>query len=117
MQLENRGLEDFKPGIYLHYKGILFEADHLMRDANDGNRVGVHYIGLNAEGAKDGPRYMIRTWEDWCAWVHRDGTVCDTHKDETCLETGDLVMRRFRYLGPFYVATMWDEKVIKNPKA
>ncbi len=105
------GLEDFKPGIYLHYKGRLYEADHLMRDANQGSRVGVHYVGLEIEGAKDGPRHLIRTWEDWSALVHDDGSVCDKHRDGKCVDSQEPIVARFRYLGPFYETKMRDEKV------
>jgi hypothetical protein len=87
MDLKHRKLENFRAGIYLHYKGDLYEADHLMRDANDGSRVGVHYVGLGTKGAKDGPRHMIRTWEDWNAVLHTDGLVCDNHKDGVCQDS------------------------------
>jgi len=106
MDLQNRKLDSFRPGIYLHYKGDLYEADHLMRDANDNSRVGVHYIGLGTNGAKDGPRHMIRTWEDWTVIVHKDGTICDRHRDSICLDTKNPVTPRFRYLGPFYKTEM-----------
>lgn len=109
MNLENLNLETFRPGIYRHYKGPLYEADHLIRDANDDTRVGVHYVGLVAEGAKDGPRHMIRTWHDWTAWVHDDGTVCERHDDSRCLDTQSMVTARFRYLGPYFEARMLNE--------
>lgn len=96
--------EDFKPGIYLHYKGSLYEAYHLMRDANDATRV--HYIGLELNGAKDGPRHLMRTWEDWNAKVHDDGTVCENYSNEKCLDEQGKIQCRFRYLGPFYKSTM-----------
>lgn len=99
--------DDFKPGIYLHYKkGDLYEADHLMRDANDGSRIGVHYIGLELDGAKDGPRHLVRTWEDWNARVHNNGTTCQNYHGEECLDGEGRVKQRFRYIGPFYTATM-----------
>lgn len=98
--------EDFKPGIYLHYKGILYEADHLIRDANDSSRVGVHYIGLELKGAKDGPRHLVRTWEDWNAMVHEDGTTCQNNDGKRCFDEQGEIKRRFRYLGPFYEASM-----------
>lgn len=98
--------DDFKPGIYLHYKGNLYEVDHLMRDANDATRIGVHYIGLELDGARDGPRHLIRTWKDWNAKVHDDGTICQNYSDEKCLDGHGNVRYRFRYLGPFYESTM-----------
>lgn len=99
--------EDFKPGIYLHYKkGDLYEADHLVRDANDASRIGVHYIGLELDDAKEGPRHLIRTWEDWNARVHEDGTTCENYGDETCLDQQGKVKHRFRYLGPVYKLSM-----------
>lgn len=110
MDLRHQELRNFRPGVYLHYKGNLYEADHLMRDANDASRVGVHYIGLGTNGAKDGPRHLIRTWEDWNAILHQDGTVCSRHKDNLCLETQQPVVPRFRYLGPFYKTNMLHRK-------
>jgi len=101
--------DDFRPGIYLHYKGGLYEADHLMRDANDVSRVGVHYIGLELSGANNGPRHLVRTWEDWNARIHEDGTVCENYRDEECLDAQGKVKRRFRYMGPFYESTMLDQ--------
>lgn len=98
--------DDFKPGIYKHYKGGLYEADHLVRDANDASRVGVHYIGLELAGAKDGPRHLVRTWQDWSAKIHDDGTTCENYKNEDCLDGQGKVNRRFRYLGPVYESTM-----------
>lgn len=108
MNLQDDVLRNFKPGIYLHYKGMLYEADHLMRDANDVSRVGVHYIGLELDGARLGPRHLIRTWEDWNATLHEDGTVCDNHEGDACLDTGKQTISRFRYLGPFYETQMRD---------
>lgn len=104
--MTTRQTDEFKPGIYLHYKGKLYEADHLMRDANYPERLGVHYIGLELEGAKDGPRHMVRTWEDWRAMVHEDGTKCDDFQDDKCQDTQQPVTPRFRYLGPFFEARM-----------
>src|ERR1700761_4311072 len=106
MYLEAEELQRFKPGIYLHYKGKLYEADHLMRDANDESRVGIHYIGLELDGAKDGPRHLIRTWQDCNARVHVDGTACKNYKENTCLDTKQPVTPRFRYLGPYYTSSM-----------
>lgn len=105
MELSNE-FRHFKPGIYLHYKGKLYEADHLIRDANDESRVGVHYIGLELDDAKEGPRHLVRTWEDWNAWVHADGTTCETYKNNKCLESQKKVTPRFRYIGPFYKKEM-----------
>lgn len=103
-------LEAFKSGIYLHYKkGDLYEADHFVRDANDASRIGVHYIGLELDGAKEGPRYLIRTWADWNARVHEDGTICENYADEICLDQQGKVKQRFRYLGPVYKSTMRSE--------
>lgn len=99
-------LSDFKPGIYRHYKGRLYEADHLMRDANDASRIGVHYIGLELDGAKDGPRHLVRTWEDWNANVHEDGTTCENYDNENCLDMAGKVKPRFHYLGPVYETVM-----------
>lgn len=97
---------DFKAGVYIHYKGGLYEADHLVRDANDSSRMGVHYVGLQLTGAKDGPRHLVRTWEDWNANVHKDGSVCDNSKDGSCLDSQKTILQRFRYLGPFYKSEM-----------
>lgn len=110
MDLSDVTLQNFKPGVYLHYKGKLYEADHLMRDANDESRIGVHYIGQELDGAKDGPRHLIRTWSDWRAMVHEDGSVCTSVQEGTC-EDGRLVAERFRYLGPFYVHSMSTDSV------
>lgn len=109
--MEDQALQNFRPGIYLHYKGRLYEADHLMRDANNESRVGVHYIGQELDGAKDGPRHLIRTWEDWKAIVHTDGTVCERYDNDICLDTKQAVAPRFRYLGPYYISEMRHEKV------
>jgi hypothetical protein len=111
MSLQNKKMEEFRSGIYLHYKGNLYEADHLMRDANDNSRVGVHYIGIGVSSAQDGPRHLIRTWQDWNAVVHKDGTVCNRYKNGSCLDTQKPVVLRFRYLGPFYMSKMLDEEV------
>lgn len=110
MDLLNSGLEEFKPGVYLHYKGRLYEADHLMHDANDESRIGVHYIGLELAESHEGPRYAIRTWEDWNGWVHKDGSTCPRYKDGACLDGEAQITPRFRYLGPFYQAAMLAEK-------
>lgn len=110
MNLQDKTLRDFKPGIYLHYKGRLYEADHLVRDANDASRVGVHYVGLELEGAKQGPRHLVRTWEDWTAMVHGDGSLCRRYKGKVCLDTSTSITSRFRYLGPFYEEKMLNER-------
>ncbi len=95
----------FLPGIYLHYKGQLYEAMHLAHDANYEDRVVVLYIGLQLDGAHDGPRHAIRSFEDWNTWVHQDGSICETMKNETCPD-GKPKAPRFRYLGPTYTSTM-----------
>ena len=112
MNLWDQELRNFKPGIYLHFKGNLYEADHLMRDANQDSRVGVHYIGLTTNGAREGPRHLIRTWEDWNAKLHEDGTVCDKNEDNKCSENQELLTPRFRYLGPYYETKMLDQELI-----
>lgn len=95
----------FRPGVYLHYKGQLYEATHLMHDANHEGRVVVHYIGLQLEGAHDGPRHAVRTLQDWNAYVHRDGSVCEVDSTGRCSDNLSTAPR-FRYLGSTYTSAM-----------
>lgn len=102
-----KNLESFQPGIYLHYKGHLYEAMHLVHDANDDTRIAVHYIGLQLQKAHEGPRHAVRSWQDWNAYVHRDGSVCtEVANGDICPETNEPVVPRFRYLGPAFEVSM-----------
>jgi hypothetical protein len=89
----------FRPGVYLHYKGQLYEATHLAHDANHDGRVVVHYIALQLDGAHDGPRHAVRSWDDWNAYVHQNGSICEGIEERKCSDR-QLIAPRFTYLGP-----------------
>jgi hypothetical protein len=103
--MDDQAYATFLPGIYLHYKRQLYEASHLAHDANYENRVVVHYIGLQLDGAHDGPRHAVRSWDDWNTYVHQDGSICEHLVNGICDEN-KAVTPRFRYLGPVYTASM-----------
>lgn len=111
-------LSEFMPGIYLHHKGHLYEALHLVSDADDG-RLRVLYAGLELDDAGAGPRHHIRDLEEFVFdSVHIDGSRCDhevlkgfttpeevenfnTNLNQICPDDQPVVAR-FKYLGPYY---------------
>lgn len=100
-------MDYFLSGIYLHYKGGLYEATGLAHDANNKDRVVVQYVPLKLEGSQSGPRHAVRTLEDWLAYVHRDGSVCSGGHTGICTDNEPIVPR-FRRLGIYYEAWMAD---------
>lgn len=58
-------------GVYKHYKGHYYLVLGAAR-YTDGPQEGqwcVVYVGLELDGAKDGPRIMVRSWDDFHSWV------------------------------------------------
>lgn len=115
--------EDFRPGIYRHYKGPVYLALGLAHDANAdvlgldfdedhgnpyivplGERVAVIYIGLQLDGAHTGPRLAVRTLDDFFAIVCNRlscpnyGKVMPFRAD-TCVHCGLPTRQRFTYVG------------------
>lgn len=100
-------------GVYRHYKGQHYlvlgiasdsNADELYipRDPDDGemgmhpiyDRLVVVYVGLETQGAKDGPRMHVRTFEDFIALLHLDDhSVCPYAEHCSHREA------RFRFVG------------------
>lgn len=67
-------INDFKTGIYLHYKNHLYEADHLTHNSSENNRIEIHYIGLQLSGAHEGPRHATREFNEFLVdQVHKMG--------------------------------------------
>jgi hypothetical protein len=56
---------EFKAGIYRHYKGPLYLVLGLAHDANQEDRTAIVYIGLELDQAHTGPRFAIRTYDDF----------------------------------------------------
>ena len=113
MDFQQLNLEAFRPGVYLHYKGNLFEADHLVRNSSEEGRVEIHYIGLQLTGASEGPRYLTREFGEFLEdKVHEDGSKCEheaTSTPDIC-NAEKHIIPRFRYLGPVYEHRMLDEQ-------
>lgn len=117
-------LPDLQAGIYRHYKGPLYQVFSYGHDANaadlatwdpdlewivigEGNRNVVIYIGLQLDDAHTGPRFAIRTVEDFFAWVHADGDVCKKPVGEMvhfcfCKDKASEPRPRFQYIGPSF---------------
>jgi hypothetical protein len=124
---------EVKMGIYRHWKGGLYQVLGLAHDANaeslvlhthtgwctempgdaPDERTVVVYMPLQLNAAHLGPRMAVRTLEDWLAWVHDDGSVCEhvvraegvwCHCDRTLPTQG--FGQRFEYLGQVLTAEM-----------
>lgn len=121
--------EDFRPGIYRHYKGPVYLALGLAHDANAGDdgslyekwdgidgrdsclhtllreRVAVIYIGLQLDAAHTGPRLAVRTLDDFVAVVCAGNPACPNYGQEvsfradTCVHCGLPTRQRFIYIG------------------
>ena len=103
-------LAEFKPGIYLHYKGNLYEGSRLGLDSNYPERTVAIYVALGPNTQKDTITNYVRTLTDknddsWNDFVHRDGSDCNGEQDH---DVGDDFAPRYRYLGPQLEAWMND---------
>ena len=103
----------FQAGIYRHYKGPLYQALFLAHDANDAARVAVIYVPLQLDGAHEGPRPAIRTYDDFYGYVQpefklemglREWKTQAPIKQAACEEMGYIP--RFLYLGPVFEKSM-----------
>ncbi len=103
-------LEQFRPGIYLHFKGGLYEATHLTQNASEDNRVEVNYAALGLSAEHEGFRHWTREFREFLFdQVHLDGTRCVHPRfDDLSMECSDgqLITPRFQRLGPFFEASM-----------
>lgn len=100
-------VNDFKPGIYLHYKNHLYEADHLTHNSSENNRIEIHYIGLQLSGANEGPRHATREFNEFLVdRVHKDGSKCSSGSVQGMCQSNQHITKRFRYLGPVFEAWM-----------
>lgn len=101
---------DFRPGVYLHYKKHLYEADHLVHNASEDNRIEVHYIGLELDNAKDGPRHATREFSEFFTdAVHEDRSKCEHGDGEAgYCKAQKKIAKRFCYLGPIFEGWMLD---------
>ena len=112
MELTHDELSRFRCGIYLHYKWHLYEADHLTHNASEGDRIEIHYVGLQLDEASEGPRHATREFREFLHdRVHEDGSRCGLiHKDYPAhlFMCGHerLITLRFRYLGPVFASWM-----------
>lgn len=99
---------DFRPGIYLHYKKHLYEADHLVHNASEDDQIEIHYIGLELDHAKDGPRHATREFNEFLAdTVHEDRSKCEHGDGKTgYCKAGKKTAKRFAYLGPIFEGWM-----------
>lgn len=111
-------LELFWPGIYLHYKQHLYEADHLTHNASEEGRIEIHYIGLQLEKAQEGPRHATREFSEFLLdTIHEDGSKCEHGSNNPVFCTSQKkIAKRFRYLGPVFEAWMldsdpWDQNI------
>lgn len=113
MNLTGEELRRFLPGIYLHYKGHLYEADHLVHNASNDGEIGIHYIGLELDESHEGPRDATREFREFLFdQVHQDGSKCEhpvhpRFPSQRFLCGGARqVANRFHYLGPVFEAWM-----------
>jgi hypothetical protein len=107
-------LPQLSAGVWLHYKGRLYQALGYGHDANSESRDVVVYIGLELDEAHRGPRLATRTASSldpdidaWWDFVHEDGTKCMHHDGSmrgvdgaAVCHRGRPIKPRFRYLGP-----------------
>jgi hypothetical protein len=105
-------LKVFRPGIYLHYKGHLYEASHFSHNASENDRIEIAYIALQLDNAHEGPRHATREVREFLFDnVHANGTTCEDNVKVTnrfFCEAGISTAPRFRYLGPVYEKWMLD---------
>ena len=99
-----REVEDFRPGIYRHWKGPLYLAIGLAHDADADEELGSHdvrvvYVGLQLDGAHGGPRLAVRDHSHFFERVHTGpedaGFICVGQGCDGVSET----VRRFEYVG------------------
>lgn len=64
-----RATEPLLAGVYRHYKGHFYEVLGYCHDADDEQRVGVVYIGLELDEAHHGPRLAVRNASTFLGWV------------------------------------------------
>ena len=103
-------LEEFAQGVYLHFKGNLYDAYTVAKDPED-NQTKVYYWALNKDGSpKSNVRYGREAEEFLLDVVHRDGSVCEHTQivDEGMCTDGQQIADRFHYLGPIYKSWMQD---------
>jgi len=104
---KQRHINDFKAGIYLHYKNHLYEADHLTHNSSQNNQIEIHYIGLQLSSAHEGPRHATREFNEFLIdQVHRDGSRCASGSVQDKCQANQQITKRFRYLGPVFEAWM-----------
>lgn len=84
---------NFEAGVYRHYKGPHYMVFGLGHDANNDKRVVVMYIGLELDSNHTGPRWAVRDYDDFYAWV-------DPATGEAVDPKASGAVRRFTYLGP-----------------
>lgn len=121
-------LPDLRAGIYRHYKGQHYQVIGYGHDANaadlyvkwdgiDGRDPCLHrpvgaerfvviYMGLELTDAHDGPRWAVRSVDDFFAWVHaEDGERCDRvgRGSTWCAYHQRTVVPRFDYVGPMWI--------------
>lgn len=111
MDYDQYDIGAFKAGIYLHFKGNLYEADHLTRNSSLDGRLEIHYMGLQLTGTNEGPRHLTREFNEFLKdRVHEDGSLCTHDKSEQAGLCNEqlAVAPRFRYLGPFFKHQMLD---------
>lgn len=87
-----KNFDKFKAGIYKHYKGQHYMVYGLGHDSNYDNRDVVLYLGLELDKDHTGPRWAVRTYADFYAWVNpQTGEPLDQSAPEA--------VERFTYIG------------------
>jgi len=106
-------LRKFRPGIYIHYKGHLYEAMHLSHNASEDGRIEIAYIGLQLDEAHEGPRHATREFREFLFDIVHfdDGSIC-THDPRECATARE----RFRYLGPTFEKYMLNQSQHTRPQ-
>ncbi|HSX14604.1 MAG TPA: hypothetical protein VLE72_01680 [Candidatus Saccharimonadales bacterium] len=110
--VEGEELAKFRPGIYRHYKGRLYEATHLTHNASSGGRVEIYYVALEIDPSHEGPRHATREFREFLIdRVHEDGSKCEckrvdypTHS-EVC-----SAKPRFEFMGQVFQRWMIEPK-------
>jgi hypothetical protein len=82
-------LPELRTGVYQHWKGHHYLVLGYAHDANQAGRNVVVYVGLELDGASDGPRLAVRDVEDFFARVETEN---------------GWTMPRFEYVGPDWTA-------------
>jgi hypothetical protein len=84
--------DHFKAGVYKHYKGQHYMVYGLGHDSNYDDRAVVLYIGLELDSSHAGPRWAVRTYEDFYALV-------DPSTGEEVDKNFDGAVERFTFVG------------------